>query len=441
MHVAREGSLVAAEADGVDVVRRHEGVEDGVLVGLGDALHQHIEGNLFEQDLREVAVQHLRAQRVVAGHAGVEHAVVQHVHAQRELVGEHGARNLAAKTRVLALDAVELTAAVAVDDVVDALHVLLVEVRGLAGVAGDAHELLVLGGAHGEGREDLEGRGRDAALVGRRVQEQHDAVVLEREAGLGRDEQVRALDDVAVAEVLDVVRRRRHHDVAGELLGLQQHAVHVRDVDGTGTAAAGHEEIGALDREVERVAEGVEVLHDGAVGEVAPGLLVGGDDEAVLGDDALGVEVLRREVAVHEARELLAVEAVGVVQDSVAVDHRDGLVLAHRDLVGTEVTGRAGRLHLLDVGLLQAPLLAHAALEHGDAHRGHAVRVVGDTADGGRLAGREGLVVRVAALAREVHGHVGVVEGGVLVGAEEDELRLAEAVDDALLVGQHHVAQ
>ena len=116
----------------------------------------------------------------------------------------------------------------------------------------DAHQLVEFLVGQGQAGQDLERRGRDAALVGRGVLVEDDALFFEPQAGLLGDEEVRAFDDhleAGLAVVVDVGRP-------------------VVDRDRGRPAAAGDEDVGLEERvEMERVPELEAVLDLLAVGQ------------------------------------------------------------------------------------------------------------------------------------------------------------------------------
>lgn len=110
--------------------------------------------------------------------------------------------------------------------------------RGLGKESAHGHQIQELRVAETHSGEYLERRARDSTLVGARIAEEDDALLLERETGGLGHEQVRALDEVF--EVGDALRVPK--------LG------HVGDVDRLGATAAGDEDVGLV-AEVRAVAE------------------------------------------------------------------------------------------------------------------------------------------------------------------------------------------
>ena len=200
----------------------------------------------------------------------------------------------------------------------------LTERRGLAVL--DHHQAAVLFVLQAEAGQDFQARGRDAALVGRRVLEQDDALLFEPEAGLLRKEQVGALDDVFKVGLAVAV------DQVGD----------VADVDRLGATAAGHKQVG-LDAEVEAVAELGPVRDNLARRQLA--VLFVDEHLVAVGRELLGVKARDGRAGLGEADELGAVETCGVVQDARAVNDGDRLVLAEEDLVCLSVLNVANHTH------------------------------------------------------------------------------------------------
>ncbi len=267
-----------------------------------------------------------------------------------------------------------------------------------------AHEPGVALVLHGERGEHLERRGDHAALVRGAVLEHRDALLLQLQARLLRDEEVGAFHDPAER---------------GTSLRVEQRPP-VREVDRLRPAAAGHEEV--------RPAAGVEVegiAEPGARGDhraVAQSLVAIADahGEPLRSEPGL-VEGPGVEARAGEPRELGPVEPVGVPDHAAAIDHGDGAVTGDQDFVRAEVAVGPARLHLGDV------LLAHAELaqdaEHVPVHAlgGHPVFLVRNAAQRRLLARGEGLPVPVAPVARVQRGPAHQVRRA-LVGPEEEDL-------------------
>ena len=358
-----------------------------------------------------------------------------------ELVGDE--RHEAALGALLALvpEALELLLGVAAEDLDNLLNVLLVHLRDGA-VGADAHVVGVLGIGHAHAGEDLKRGASNASLVGGGVLDEDDADALEGDAGIVGDEQVSALNNVLEAELVgasQVTNLALDHRLAGRALHRDE-LMDIVKADGGRAAAARDEDVsdGEL-AEVEGVTEGLTVLHEGAVGEGA--VLVGNSDEEALGGELGGVEVLEHLALGGEAEELLAVEALGVIDGAGAIDHTNVLFLGELHLVGAEVTVGAAGLELGEISLGEGKLLVDALDAGADAAAGHAVSVVGDTAEGGALTGGEGLPLLVAAGLGVHGGNGGEGAGGVLIRAEEEDLGGLHGAGDALGVGYDEVAE
>lgn len=133
------------------------------------------------------------------------------------------------------------------------------EVGGRTGARRRAHELSKLLVVERHAGKNLEtGRGH-TALVGRRVAVDDDALLLELKTRALADEKVRAYGWSVVRSECEGTRRPRRKrtldDVleVGHTLGVPE-LRDVVDVDGLGTATAGHEDVGLV-AEVGRVAE------------------------------------------------------------------------------------------------------------------------------------------------------------------------------------------
>ncbi|KAI3480571.1 hypothetical protein L1887_57291 [Cichorium endivia] len=242
----------------------------------------------------------------------------------------------------------------------------------------------------------------------------NDAALLELETRLPGDEQVGTLDDVLEVRLSILVKE----------------LVDVGDVDRLGSAAARHEEVG-LEPEVGSVAESNAVRNNLARGQLDVVLL---DQHTVsVRAELAGVEIRDHLASLCEAHQLLPIETDGVVDDTATVDDGDRLVDGEQNLVGAEVAVGTARL---DLGDLLLPETEHAVdADNVLAHRerSHAPDVVRHTTQsGGGLAGGERLPPGRAPSASVLGGKVHEV-GGSLIGAEEEDLLLAEQVDDLLL--------
>lgn len=206
--------------------------------------------------------------------------------------------------------------------------------------------------------------------------------------------------------------------------------VDVGDVDGLRTTTARNKEVG-LEAKVGSVAESNTVGDDLSSRQLDVVLL---DENAVsLGAEHGGVKVRDHLSCLGKANELWPVETDRVVDDTTSVDDGDGLVDGEEDLVGTEITIGTTSLNLGDFLLLEAehPVDADDVLTNRKGS--HTPDVVRNTTEsGGGLAGGERLPPWRAASASVLGSKIHEV-GSTLIGAEEEDLLLAEKVDDLFL--------
>ena len=181
---------------------------------------------------------------------------------------------------------------------------------------------------------------------------------------------------------------------------------------------------------MEGVAEDGAVEDHLAVGQ--PHVVLLDEDAVAVGGEVGGVELGDHLAGPRQAQELEVVDALGVDQDSGAVDDGHVLLVAQQDLVGSQIAVGAARLDLADGRGLDAELAVDALDVGAHAEGGHAVDVVGDAAEARALAGKEGLPPGGAAGARVLGGPVDEA-GRVLVGAHEEDLGLLVQVDDGVL--------
>jgi hypothetical protein len=186
---------------------------------------------------------------------------------------------------------------------------------------------------HGECSQNFQRTAGDAALVGGGVLEDHHALLLKLGAHSFSDEQVSALHDVLEA---------------GAAVGPEEFGLVVR-VDGLGPAAARHQHVGLHFRPQQ---EGVpEVL-------ARQDFFASGQQEVVVVHACelasfvkLAFEVVDHDSFSGESDQFLAVDAFRILQHSTSVDDSNNLLLAHQDLIRTQISIRSASDDLGDLTL------------------------------------------------------------------------------------------
>ncbi|GIX61221.1 dihydroorotase [Babesia caballi] len=400
--------------------------EHGAHVPLRQPLHDLLDGEQLLQRLRDGLGEHRPHQRqVLAERVAVHDALLEPDDLAGQDVREVAARLAGAQP--LVPQRVELPAGVALDDFENLVDVLLPEL-GAAAALPDRHLLVERVVVQHERRQHLEAAAGDAALVGRRVLEENDPLVLQDPPRVLRDEDVGAL----------------HDELVDALALFVKEPVHVEGRDGRRPATARVEQVDGAPAQVELVPELVPPLDLGPVGQT--------DVDGVLGD----LEAPRREqvrVVQHAAgvsplepergqpAQLVDVEPLRVVQHAAAVKHRQRLGLGAQQRVAPEVAVRPTREEPRDVLLLHAVFLQQLVDVGLDARRRHPVHVVRDAPHLRLLARGEGPPelepADLGVVGRPVHQPP---RPRVLVRPQEVNLLLLEPVHH-LVVGHHHVNQ